>query len=140
MIRIKAEKAKLRRWRRKFSISRQLMNEISKAVAEEAIGLIQDGFREQRDPYGRPWAPKKRPDGRAILVGKTTRLRRGWHVESSKRGQVVIAPSVDYATYHQTGTKHMVARKMVPDRTLPAEWDSAIDEAVLEVLRRNLGE
>ncbi len=34
---------------------------------KEAIVQARDGFREERDPYGKKWAPKRFPDGNKIL-------------------------------------------------------------------------
>lgn len=36
-------------------------------LAKEAIVQARDGFREERDPYGKKWPPKVFPDGRKIL-------------------------------------------------------------------------
>ncbi len=97
---------------------------MSKVAAEVSLTLIGEGFEDERDPYGEKWAEKKQPDGRKVLHGETTRLRNGWHVVGSDASGFEVAPSVDYAGYHQSGTSRMVPRKMVPDasRGLPKEW------------------
>lgn len=137
---------------------------LSKNLAEEAISLVQEGFRSQSDPYGKAWARKRNPDGRAILVGQTARLRRSWHrVAYGARGFKIIS-AVQYASYQQTGTRpHVirarngralvwksggrtrfarsvhhpgsVARKMVPDAgRLPPKWRDAFRETAHEYL------
>jgi phage gpG-like protein len=139
MIRLKADLRALRELRRKVGRDAVLMRRITKSVAEELLGLVQDGFRSETDPAGRRWERKKRPDGRQVLVGKTARLRRGWHVEKMGRTSVTIAPAVDYADFHQQGTKRMVARKMVPEGVLPRAWGDRINESVQEILRQTFG-
>jgi len=80
------------------------LRELSGLLAEEAIDLVAEGFKREADPYDKRWPGKRFGDGRQVLVGKTARLRRGWHsLEVSARG-FRIAPSVNYARYHQSGT------------------------------------
>lgn len=74
---------------------------VSSSLAEECINLVKDGFRTETDPYGRKWAPKQKPDGRKTLSGKTSRLKNLWHRKRVSRDEIVIAPGVDYAVYHQ---------------------------------------
>jgi hypothetical protein len=73
-------------------------------LAEESIERIQEGFAGQRDPYGRRWRKKVFPDGRPVLVGKTARLRRGWHVASATAHGFRVSPSVWYAITKQRGS------------------------------------
>jgi phage gpG-like protein len=135
---------KLKGWREALKKAPELMVPISKDGAEELLGKVQDGFRAQADPYGAPWAPKKFDDGRAILVGKTTRLRRGWHVKAATRKRFVISPSVDYAAAHQDprprpkwGGKKLPRRAMVPYRGLPKAWADSMREVVREHMREH---
>lgn len=139
MIRVKADLRGLRRYQRKLKASPEVLKRIGTHVAEELLGLVQDGFRKETNPYGQRWAKKKRDDGRSILVGKTARLRRGWHTESVTRGTITIAPSVNYADFHQTGTSRMVDRKMVPDDRMPDAWNRMIEEAAGEILKDHFG-
>lgn len=141
---IRGEFHKLKAWKKLFDQAPGLMGPISKDGAEELLGLVQDGFRAQADPYGKPWPAKKVSDGRSILVGKTARLRRGWHTRPLGKKGFVIAPSVDYAVAHQDpkprakwGGKALPRRAMVPYRGLPAEWKSALREVARDHLRRH---
>ena len=116
------------------------LKDMSRQMAEESLGLVKDGFRNESDPYGKRWTPKKASDGRKTLSGKTSRLKGGWHVVKSDKGGFTVAPSVGYASYHQTGTGEpkgslMVARPMVPDRRgIPDAWQRAWEEVVEDVL------
>jgi hypothetical protein len=108
------------------------------AMAEEIINLIKEGFVVERDPYGVPWKPKKKPDGRKVLSGETGRLKTGWHPVRLDKGGFTVAPSVDYAAPHQaprrgrSGLKRP-RRRMVPsgDRGLPRRWRKAMQEVAV---------
>lgn len=136
-IKIKVDTRELQRFRRKFTTTPALLEKLELGVGEEFLGLVADGFRGERDPWGRGWAPKKVPDGRSILVGKSTRLRRSWHLERTARGVITIASGVVYAAYHQRGNRRMVARKQVPDDVLPPAWNAALQETAEDVLSQH---
>jgi hypothetical protein len=126
---------KLKAWKALFDKAPELLKPMSNDMAEELLGFVQDGFRSQADPYGDGWPAKKVDDGRSILVGKTTRLRRGWHTERVGNRGFVIAPSVFYAIAHQDpkprpkwGGKRLPRRAMVPYRGLPDKWQRALSE------------
>lgn len=142
---IRGDFRKLKGWKEALKKAPEVMTPISKVGAEELLGFVQDGFRAQADPYGVPWPAKKVDDGRAILVGKTTRLRRGWHIVAARKNRFVIAPSVDYAAAHQDprprakwGGKKLPRRAMVPYKGLPAPWKDALRDIAHEQLREHL--
>jgi hypothetical protein len=72
-------------------------------LAEEGLDLIAEGFSTETNPYGARWRRKVFADGRQVLVGNTTRLRRGWHRKYIAANGFALAPSVNYAKYHQRG-------------------------------------
>lgn len=121
-------------WQALFDAAPDVLTQISVGGAEELLSLTKDRFRTETEPGGRPWEPKKARDGRKTLSGKTSRLKGGWHVKRTASDGFTIAPSVDYATYHQTGTKRMAARKMVPEGHLPAAYSKALEEVATEAL------
>jgi len=128
----------LERWRRQIEQagSENTLRKLNAVLAEETLTLIADGFRKSKTPTGRRWKPKKRPDGRKILVGKTARLRNGWHRSQIGPESFTVSPSVDYAKYHQTGTRRgLVPRQMIPDgNRLPSRWDRAFQETAEDFL------
>lgn len=110
----------------------------SQALAETMITLIGEGFNDERDPYGRSWAPKKRPDGRKVLHGKTGRLRNGWHVVSARRRGFSVAPSVPYGAYHQAPRfNRRPTRMMVPTLALglPKRWQKDMTAVAIAMAR-----
>lgn len=136
--RITGDFAKLQQWQKMFEKSPEVLSVVSASAAEEIIGKIKDGFRETKDPYGARWTPKKVPDGRKTLSGKTGNLKGGWHYQRADKGGFVVSPGVGYAAFHQSGAKRMAARKMVPDgRGLPAAWSKALKKTAEEALRKH---
>lgn len=131
----------LQRWQQQLGSVNEMLTEMSRNMGEEALELIAEGFATETDPYGKPWAAKKVDDGRSILVGKTARLRRGWHLQRYGRGGFTVSPSVDYATYHQKRTKRMVARMMVPSRSrgLPPKWRTALSSVAQQHFAAHFG-
>lgn len=143
MLRVKHD-GRIDEWIRRFGEAPpKMMTTMSRLQAEEAIGLIADGWKKQADPYGRPWKPKKRPDGRAILV-RSGRLRNSWHVVRSTSRYWIVASSVKYAGAHQNprrrkgwgkrpgSLKRLPQRMMVPSKSkgLPRDWAAAyVDNA-----------
>jgi hypothetical protein len=141
MIKSGGDFAKLESWEKALGAVDQVLEVMSKDMAEELVGLVKEGWRTQADPYGQPWKAKKRPDRRQILVGKTARLKGGWHVRQAGRKGFTIAPSVDYGGFHQQGTKFIPPRRMVPtqERGLPREWARNLAEIAQDHLAAHLG-
>lgn len=131
---IKGDFGKLEAWQKLFDATPEVLTAISVSGAEEFVGLVKDGFRAEKDPYGKRWARKKKPDGRKVLSGKSSNLKGGWHVVRSAGDGFTISPSVNYAAFHQSGTAKMPARKMVPDGKLPPAWSKALEETAKDAL------
>ncbi len=104
--RISGSTAGLRKYAKKLREvgSDTTLRHLSDNLAEEALDLIAEGFATETDPDGNKWKDKVFPDGRQILVGNTTRLRRGWHRKYIAATGFILAPSVNYAKHQQEGT------------------------------------
>jgi hypothetical protein len=146
--RVKGDFNVLKGWADQLKKAPALLGEMSPNMAEETVSLIRDGWRNQSDPYGDAWKPKKANDGRQILVGKTARLKGGWHVVKSARRGWTVAPSVDYAAPHQDpkprsawGGKSLTRRMMIPSRArgLPPAWSRAYREIAEETFAAHFG-
>lgn len=98
--------AKLVRWRKKIEKlgSTQSLIRLNKNLAEETVSIVVEGFQNETDPYGQKWKRKVFPDGRQVLVGSTTRLRRGWKRTRCDADGFRVSSSVAYAVHHQHGT------------------------------------
>jgi hypothetical protein len=131
----------LRELVRKLEHPDKLLEQVSMSLAEESIDLVKQGFRDQSDPYGTPWPPKKVPDQRAILTGRTGRMRNSFHRRELSADGFAIESGVVYSRYHQDARPPRTRRMMVPDPTLglPATWDTTLREAADEMLSLLLG-
>ncbi len=138
MLRIGGDFKKVDEWAKLMGSAPDVLESMSRNMAEEALELVAQGFESESDPYGRKWKEKKYPDGRLVLGGKTARLRRGWHLTRSGKAGFGIAPSVNYAPYHQLGAPRagIAARMMVPSARLglPPKWRDAFAAVVEEQL------
>jgi phage gpG-like protein len=105
------------------------------AIRDTLEVLIDERFEARAAPSGARWETRKPPTGTWPILEKTGRMRKSYHVAATATG-VTITNNVPYAGFHQTGTKNMVARKVLPDAGLPQAWRDRIDEAVATELER----
>lgn len=98
-----------------------------KTLANILLQQVLKNFNNETDPDGVKWKPKKRPDGRKLLV-ETGNLRGGFKVTSATFSLIRIENDVEYFQYHQLGTLRIPQRKMLGgDAKLVAkEVDTAI--------------
>lgn len=121
-------------------------------IGFERVGIrwlkfVDDGFKQERDPFGTPWAPlakrtirKKKALGYSkperILVG-SGEMRRSWSYHATSKSVSLrnsrSFPDGTDASIHQFGGQAgkftIPARPMVPfEQDLPGEWwDAAIN-------------
>jgi hypothetical protein len=123
---------KLARWERALGqlATGKAAFDIADEMADTALGLVAESFGRESDPFGRRWAPKKTPNGKAILRGETNRLVQ-WRKSFVNQYGYAITSRATYAKFHQRGTfnkdgsQRMVARPMAPTgRRLPPKWSS----------------
>lgn len=118
---------------------------IASSVATVCHDECLRGFREQRDPYGIPWKPRKSPAAWAVrafglmqqnhpLLDKTGAMINS--LTSRGSGGRVLMRILGYAKFHQSGTATMTARKIFPD---PANglgtWREPVEKAALSAVR-----
>lgn len=139
-VRLKGDFGKLRKMAATAARAPEVRGAVAKTIAEETVNLIKDGFREEKDPYGRAWKKKKRPDGRKVLSGKTGRLK-GFTPVTATASLVVVSPTVSYAKFHQGGTRFLPVRAMIPTtgRGLPSEWVERYREAYEDAMKSLFG-
>lgn len=71
-----------------------------KLVAAEALTQVQLGFRESRDPYGKPWAPLTSRPGKPLL--NTARMRNSFSYDLMPNA-IRIGTTYPFASVHQRG-------------------------------------
>lgn len=109
-------------------------------LGEHLVRRIDDGFRNEVDPYGSGWAPLaastlkekvRRKRIQKILQSRGT--MRSTLIYQAGRDRLVVGFNVYYAAFHQRGTRKMVKRQLLPDaeRGLPAE-DVAIAQQLFQ--------
>lgn len=89
-------------------------------VQQALVTEVRLGFRDQKSPYGKPWAPLKQRRSRNKDNGKI--LRDTGRLANSITGgysgsEVRVGTNVEYAPYHQFGTN---GRKVEERRYQPA--------------------
>ncbi len=120
---------------------------IAKEVAEGISALVADEFAGSHDPYGKPWKPLlpqtvRRKGGDTRILRRTDAMSSGITVKPTAGSGIAIDvgnTSTPYGEYHQSGTKHMVARKILPDgSSLPKAWEAVIEEASARAFKKVL--
>lgn len=106
---------KLDRWIKRFGAlpSPAAALEVSRKLAKITLEQIDKGFENEQDPFGTPWAPKKEPDGRKILRGKTGDLRKFKLVWANSEG-FKVGSRATYAGVHQNGSGTYGSRGRYP--------------------------
>lgn len=136
---LKGDFAKLAALVRKFKRADELSRQIVKALGAEALAQVQLGFREERDPDGKPWAPLKRRVGR--ILSKTGRLRRSFSMKFHASG-FRIGTNVKYAKHHQFGAPraNIPPRRMLPSNgSIGKAWAAPVRKTVQQILLRYWG-
>lgn len=116
---------------------------IAATVADGITEEIRGQFDRGVDAYGRPWAPllpqtvrRKRGDSRIL---RRTDVLSSETVAVPTAGAGVAIESVDSGQFHQSGTKHMDPRPILPDGgELPAAWIEIIDDATEQAFAKVL--
>ena len=138
-IKISGDFAKIAQWQKRFGAAavQAVKRDVLTNIGAEAIELVAEGFKKESDPYGKHWAPLKARVGR--ILQDTGRLRSSFTFHVLGSTSVKIGPGVGYATFHQSGTSRMVARKMVPEGRLPSEWGRRFEQAAQDVMEQAFG-
>lgn len=106
-------------------------------IADEAADLIADAVDEQYalgvDPYGEPWAPLAQATldkGREEPPLTDTHEMRD-HTTVTAHGNEIVMRVPDPGGFHQTGTKHMPAREVLPTdaKGMPPAYELALIQA-----------
>lgn len=114
----------------------KVASRVATPVAARISVSLADQFRNAVNAYGNPWKAllpqtvrRKRGDARILM--RTDALAAETVATPISGGAGVEITSLDYGNFHQTGTKRMVARKILPDGTsLPPVWTEAIQDSL----------
>jgi len=141
---LKGDTRQLKELQRKLAgVSAELLPVVSEQLAEESLNFAREGFDKSRDPYGAKWKSRKRTtrknSGKALLVASGV-MRKSLNVAANAAG-FVLGFAQSYATFHQSGTKRMVQRMLVPTaaKGLPSKWAREFKAVVQDVFEELLG-
>lgn len=114
--------------------SGQVFDAMGRKMADAAHAQAVAGFREQRDPYGKPWAPRVGNRGGWPLLQKTGAGLDG--LTARYVGGIVRMRIAGYFQFHQTGTSKMVARMVFPDNAHGlGVWRDPLNKAATDAVR-----
>lgn len=119
-------------------LERMAASDVKARIAQKIRPVAHDeclrGFRERRNPYGVPWAPRKDPRGSWPLLDKTGRGVES--LTSSAVGETVRLRMVDYMRFAQTGTKNAPDRKIFPEQAQGlGTWSAPVNRAAVDAVR-----
>jgi hypothetical protein len=105
---------------------------VAKRVSADIALSIQDEFDAGTDPYGEDWAELRpstlKKHGPPPLTD-TTAMRGALSVRPA-RGAGIDISLPRPAGFHQKGTEAMAARKILPTKGMPDNWEEIIFDAV----------
>jgi phage gpG-like protein len=87
-----------------FPVFRVATPERLAALGLYLVQQVKDRFRSQGASGGRPWLPKRRQDGRAVLTGRIGRLLNSFAHAIVGKSSVAVFSDTPYAKVHQLGT------------------------------------
>jgi phage gpG-like protein len=109
---------------------------IAKRLAASAMKLVADEFRDSKDPYGRGWLPVHRDRPRDRRARASAMRRGNWQramrpdkplVDTGRMRSAVVAYAdgttvrvsipVEYASFHQYGTRRIPQRQILPEES-----------------------
>jgi len=133
--------------------------ELCDELAKESLKLVARGFKLEQDPRGVAWAPRvtgqltftaasytrgryrqgKRASGHKLL-DLTGKLKDSFTVIGVNKNGFTIGSDVSYGGFHQSGTRFMAARRMVPSQGDGlGTWAEPLQEVARKFIRRKLG-
>jgi phage gpG-like protein len=154
---------KLKKYSRRLAKAPDVLYRANEQMAEEALGLVREGFQDSYDPYGQAWEPLKLREGNPLQ--DSGGLMASWYRHSVSLEGFKIASAKAYAKVHQVGSgifgpnrRRIVPivgkalrtsgglffksvagtppRKMVPDNgNIPEPWLKRFVDTAGEVLR-----
>jgi hypothetical protein len=129
---IKGDYAKLGRLQGNLSRLAKVPSQVATDASKRIAALIEEEFEQGKDPYGRNWAPLKpatlRKGRRPPPLTDTHTMRDSVRVAPLPGSGIAITID-DPANIHQTGSRDMVARPILPRAGFPASWSGAIRDA-----------
>ena len=115
---------------------KQLAPNVAEELADDIYKDLQQKYGRRLDPYGNRWRPRKIPQPWPLMK-RSGRLYGS--LNTAVRGSSIIATrKAPYARFHQTGTKHLPIRLVVPSakRGIPKSWNKLFRRRVARQFKR----
>jgi phage gpG-like protein len=112
------------------------LESVAEKAAERTVPVIEKLLEREfiytRSPNGRKWAPLKRDTGRPPLDGL-----KDYFIVTNHKNTVYVGHEKPYAKFHQTGTRFMKARKMLPEKDLSKSktWTNKINSTLNKLFK-----
>lgn len=116
-------------------LRRDLTAMVMKEEARVMEEMLKKGFKDQVDPYGQKW--DKNSDGSKF--DRNGAIQKSFKISYAKNF-AKIESDLEFTKYHQTGTKRLPQRKMVPDSSSGglehSTWQAPIHGVLSKVVER----
>lgn len=118
-------------------------SQAAKTASEDIADLIEKEFEAGNDPYGKPWAPLRpstlKRGRRPPPLTDTRQLRESVEVKPAKGAGIQITMDEVPGVFHQSGTKNMAKRAILPDgQKMPDPWTQAIADATDDAVQKRM--
>lgn len=117
------------------ALHRNLTRRLMEAEAGVMKEMLKKGFKDQVDPYGKKW--EKNSDGSKF--DRTGAIQKSFNT-SYTENSAKIESDLDFAIYHQTGTKRLPQRRMIPDNDggglEHSTWQKPMHDVLSKVIER----
>lgn len=106
--------------------TKRFLTETAKALSEEGLKLVQEGFQTGTDPSGRPWPRKKKKGASGRSLIEMGNLKDSWHARHTYE-QAEVYSTAPYAGFLHRGTQYIKPHKMIPTGgRLPLRWKARL--------------
>lgn len=121
----------------KLSQPQQFLDDVGQYFLDKA----ENSFRKEVDPYGKKWQPlssatidqKQRLGYPLKILTRTGTMRSSVRYQVKKKSVQIVFDS-SYATFHQTGTRKMPKRQILPETKLAKTDERNIVDLGIEYL------
>lgn len=127
-------------YKTKWKIAPEQIEELFAGAQSIAKRFIIANFRKQgfQDGSVKAWKPKKKKDGRNILVGKSNpHMMQSFHFDKINKTSTRITNTKKYSGIHNEGEGKMPKRRMIGDsKTLDLMIDKDIERRMKKVFKK----
>jgi hypothetical protein len=124
----------------KWKINPSQIENLFEGAQSIARRFVVTNFRKEgfQDGGINPWAKKKRPDGRKVLVGKSNpHMFQSFQFDKLNKKEVRIVNRKGYSGYHNEGTSKLPTRRMIGEsKTLDKMITNDIERRMKKVFKK----